>query len=216
MSKHIEKEIQNFSKSVVPSKRVLDVGCGLRPYEKYFKHCDYIGIDVEVSGREMDDKKPDKFYDRLNIPFEDKSFDIVICTEVLEHCVDTDKLLSEMYRILKISGILFLTVPFMWGEHEIPYDFRRYSSYGLKRKIESTKFKIIEQKKLVCGVKAIEYLVSSEINSYKNSTSYRPNLWYRVKEFLLYYLWLFILRLWNLTYHFDRVYIHNLVIAKKM
>ena len=132
------------------------------------------------------------------------------------NCVDTDKLLSEMYGILKISGILFLTVPFMWGEHEIPYDFRRYSSYGLKRKIESTKFKIIEQKKLVCGVKAIEYLVSSEINSYKNSTSYRPNLWYRVKEFLLYYLWLFILRLWNLTYHFDRVYIHNLVIAKKM
>lgn len=215
MSKYIEKEIRIFAESIKSPKDILDVGCGLRPYERFFKGCKYIGIDVEASGRDSNNKIPDKFYDGLHIPFGDNSFDIAICTEVLEHCIDPEKLLSEIYRILKKDGILFFTMPFIWGEHETPYDFRRYTSFGIKRKIEDAGFEIIQISKITRGIKAIEVLVSSEITSYKNNPDYKLTLQNRIKEFILKYLWLVVLRLWNSMYNFNRVYINNLVIAKK-
>ena len=84
----------------------LDVGCGDRPYEYLFKDAKYIGIDVEVSGRDLTKKKPDVFYDGINIPFEQSSFDLVFCTQVLEHVNNPGNLLNEMYRVLKPNGRL--------------------------------------------------------------------------------------------------------------
>jgi SAM-dependent methyltransferase len=215
MSKDIKREIGGFAETMEPGKEVLDIGCGLRPYENFFSKHKYTGIDVEASGRKETDKKPDKYYDGLNIPYPDSSFDVAICTEVLEHCIDPDKLLFEIHRILRKDGQLFFTMPFIWGEHETPYDFRRFTSFGLKRKMEEVGFKIIEQRKLTTGIKAIERLVSSEITAYKNTSGYTPNPWQKLKEFAAKYLWLLVLRLWGRTYSFERVYINNLVIAKK-
>lgn len=215
MSKDIAIEIQMFAETLEPWRNILDIGCGLRPYEQFFDRHKYTGIDIEVSGRDKDDKKPDRFFDGLNIPFENNSFDIAICTEVLEHCINPDKLLSEIYRILKKDGILFFTVPFIWGEHETPYDFRRYSSYGIRKIFEEIGFKIISFKKLTQGVKAIERLVGSEITHYKKTTDYKPNLWYNIKEYILRYMLSIVIYLWDSLYRFDRVYINNLVIAKK-
>ena len=216
MSKDISKEIKIFAEGIKTPKDILDVGCGLRPYEQFFKNSRYTGIDIEMSGREAENKKPDKIYDGLNIPFPDESFDIAICTEVLEHCINPEKLLKEMHRVLKKKGVLFLTVPFIWGEHEIPYDFSRYSSYGIRKDIENAGFKITAQKKIASGVKTIEQLVSSEITNYKNSPSYNVNLLQKLKEFFLYYIWLLSLRLLDSTYALDRIYLDNLVIAEKI
>src|SRR5690606_38396715 len=115
--KNINREVERRN-----IRSVLDVGCGDKSYQHLFGDVEYIGIDVEVSGRPDSNKNVDLFFDGENIPFEDDRFDFVLCAEVLEHCLDPVKLLSEMKRVLKADGILYLTVPSMWGEHETPYD----------------------------------------------------------------------------------------------
>jgi len=215
MSKDISKEIKVFSQEITPNVAILDVGCGLRPYGDFFSHTKYTGIDVEQSGRKLGDKKPDQFFDGLNIPFEAFSFDVVICTQVLEHCLDPRKLLSEIHRVLKPAGKLFLTVPFIWGEHEMPYDFRRYSSYGIKKEVENSGFTIIKQEKLTKGIRVIEILVNSEINNYK-FTIKNGSAYFGLLDFVSRKLWKLVLRIWQKIYKFDRVYLDNLIVAVKI
>jgi SAM-dependent methyltransferase len=125
----------------------LDVGCGNRPYEYLFEGSKYIGIDVEVSGRENYLKQPDLFYDGINIPFENEKFDLVFCTQVLEHVNDPFSLIREMYRVLKPNGKLIISLPFSWQEHEEPYDFFRFSSFGISHLLNMSGFKIEKLKK---------------------------------------------------------------------
>jgi len=60
------------------------------------------------------------------------NFDYVICTQVLEHIKEPHLVIKEMYRILKKGGKVFLTTHGNFEEHGIPYDFFRYTRYGLK------------------------------------------------------------------------------------
>src|SRR5207244_1525396 len=66
------------------------------------------------------------------LPFEDSSFDCVICTEVLEHCREPSAVLREIHRTLKPGGRLFLTTPFIAPLHEMPNDFYRYTPSALR------------------------------------------------------------------------------------
>jgi len=67
-----------------------------------------------------------------DLPFEDSSFEAVLCTQVLEHLERPGKAVKELYRVLKPGGKLFLTAPMAHKEHQVPYDFYRYTSFGLK------------------------------------------------------------------------------------
>lgn len=136
------KKITNFTKSDFSGYNILDVGCGKKPYQSLFKGAFYIGIDIEGGGHFDQAKIVDKFYNGTDIPFPDNNFDIVICTEVMEHVADPEKLLNEIHRVLKLNGKIFLTMPFVWNEHEIPYDFRRYTRYEHKRIFEKYNLKI--------------------------------------------------------------------------
>lgn len=210
--------VEMFSKTIPPDSTVLDVGCGLRPYERFFTHGQYIGIDVESSGRESTGKRADYIFDGTHIPFETNSLDAIICTEVLEHAVDPEKLLDEMHRVLKPNARLLITVPFIWGLHELPYDFRRYTSEGIKKIITNAGFIIEKQQNLNGGVNAIQTLVLSEINNYQKnvlSAQERKTLKFRLINWLQRKLFLLLVALWSRMYRFERVYIDNMVIAKK-
>jgi len=138
----LNNNIKEFSKTVGTNKEILDVGCGSKPYKKYFDQNNYVGIDIKEESSADDVKIPEKFYDGLNIPYENNIFDIIICTQVLEHAVDPEKLLKECSRVLKNKGIIFLTMPFVYPEHGIPYDFRRFTSYGHKLIFKESGFEI--------------------------------------------------------------------------
>lgn len=123
------KKITSYSKTISSEQNILDVGCGAKPYRDLFLTSSYTGIDIKGGGHSDQDKIVDKFYDGVNIPFSNNFFDVVICTEVLEHVANPKRLLSEIRRVLKKDGQFFLTMPFVWNEHESPFDFYRFTRF---------------------------------------------------------------------------------------
>ena len=216
----IREAVEAFAATVRADSTVLDLGCGMQPYAELFEHCVYIGIDVESSGRRPQDKRADRFYNGINIPYEDESFDAVFCTQVLEHALEPDQLLLDVRRVLRPGGRLMATVPFMWGEHEAPYDFRRFSTFGICRTLERAGLTVIEQGRLSRGTQAIEMLVRSEINNYEVNVRQAPDRgaqrWQRaLATWAEARLWPLQTSLWRRLYRFERIYIDNLVIAEK-
>ena len=129
------------------SGRLLDVGCGSKPYQALFAVDAYVGLDIDS---EASRKRgiADHHYDGNTFPFADASFDTVLCNQVLEHVFNPDEFLREIVRVLKPSGKLLLTVPFVWDEHEQPHDYVRYSSFGLRALLEKQGLKIVHHKKI--------------------------------------------------------------------
>ena len=214
----IERSVESFAAMLPRDSQVLDVGCGLRPYEKFFSHATYIGIDVPVSGREASGKLPDHEFDGTSIPLEAGSFDAIICTEVLEHAVNPELLLTEMARVTKTGGYLLVTVPFIWGLHELPYDFRRYTIEGIKQAIEKAGYKILKQEKLTQGLDAFRMLASSEVNNYTiniMSSSDRNRFTNRLLLRMANFLFNISITLWKRILRFERIYIDNCIIAQK-
>jgi SAM-dependent methyltransferase len=135
---------------------ILDLGCGSKPYESLFINAkSYVGVDVEVSGHNHKDSKVDIFYDGKRLPFPDSHFDAVVSFEVFEHVFNIDEVITEIRRVLKPDGQVLITIPFTWEEHEQPYDFARYTSYGIKHIFEKNKFDVMEVKKSTTYVLAV-------------------------------------------------------------
>ena len=142
--------------------KTLDVGCGTKPYEKYFKSSEYTGLEIETTvHREV--SKADFFYDGTEFPFNNNEFDSIVTNQVFEHVFNPDIFLDELNRVLKKNGMLLLTVPFIWDEHEQPYDFARYSSFGIKSVLEKNGFEIVNQKKTATDFSAIIQLINGYI-----------------------------------------------------
>lgn len=129
------------------SGELLDVGCGSKPYKDLLSTTKYIGLEID-SQEARQRGIADKFYEGNAFPFEDNSFDVILCNQVLEHVFNPDVFLKEIHRVLRPSGRLLLTVPFVWDEHEQPYDYARYSSFGLRALLEKQGFKYLYHKKL--------------------------------------------------------------------
>lgn len=115
------------------SGKVLDLGCGSRPYEAFFngRVAKWVGADYPASGHPPA-TRVDVFADAMLLPLADESFDTVLCTQVLEHVPEPLDLLREVWRVLRPGGHLVLTAPQYNGLHGEPQDFYRYTKYGLE------------------------------------------------------------------------------------
>lgn len=133
---------------------VLDFGSGSQPYRSLLKNCSiYVSLEYDTP-QNRERKVADIFYDGQSIPVEDCSYDGILSTQTLEHVPNPNIIVAEWARILKEGGMLLITMPFMWPEHEIPFDFQRYSSAGLRLLLEKSGFEIIEQRRLLCDCRA--------------------------------------------------------------
>lgn len=129
------------------SGNLLDIGCGTKPYESLFNVTSYIGLDID-SDMSRKRNTADIFYNGGAFPFPNQTFDSALCNQVLEHVFNPEEFLHEIARVLKPGGRLLLTVPFVWDEHEQPYDYARYSSFGLQALLEKQGFRYIVYRKL--------------------------------------------------------------------
>lgn len=113
-------KLRNITKSIqtnnVHSQSILDVGCAsgwfLNELSKKFPHALYTGVDVYENAIKFGQKQYKHLAflqaDGHALPFQEKSFDVVICNEVLEHVLDPMKVLSEIRRVLKNNGIAII------------------------------------------------------------------------------------------------------------
>ena len=130
--------------------RLLDVGCGDKPFEAIFRPhvTEYIGIEHESTFALTDAGRaaagPDLFYDGVRLPFPDRSFDTVLNIQVLEHTPRPRALVAEMARVLADDGLLILAAPFQFRLHEQPHDYYRYSIHGLRHLCEEAGLEIVD------------------------------------------------------------------------
>jgi SAM-dependent methyltransferase len=147
--------------------RVLDFGCGSKPYESLFeKATSYIGVDIPVSGHDHSKSRIDVFYDGTTLPFPDNHFDSAVSFEVFEHVFNIDEVLPEIRRVLKPDAPLLLSIPFAWDEHEAPYDFARYTSYGIRHVLERNGFIVTQQYKTTTYIQALSQIFIDYLRRY--------------------------------------------------
>lgn len=142
----IYKTVDNHLKSFIPliKGHIYDLGCGEMPYRDWFmKYAEsYTGIDWSNT---LHDLKADIVADlNKNLPIDDQVADVIICLSVMEHLCEPLNMLCEAYRILKDDGVMILQVPFMWWVHEAPYDYFRFTKYGLIYLFQKAGFTDIE------------------------------------------------------------------------
>lgn len=115
--------------SLIPAGfRILDVGAGIGQYQPLFSHCEYHAHDFgQEPGTLGKYTKLDYQSDINEIPVPDNSFDVILCTEVLEHVPEPVTAVGELARILKPGGRLLLTAPLSSILHQQPYHY--YGGY---------------------------------------------------------------------------------------
>ena len=108
--------------------RLLDVGCGNRPYLELFRPAisAYVGIDPDRIG-----SHPDVAAVADDLPFAERSFDTALSITVIEHVAEPARMLGEIRRVLQPGGYLILLAPQYWRLHEEPHDYYRFTHYGL-------------------------------------------------------------------------------------
>ena len=112
--------------------RVLDVGCGPKPYYPFFAaiSSEYIGVDV-VANPAAELLGPVEA-----LPVEDASFDVVLCTQVLEHCDDPAQAVRELRRVTAPGGRVLASTHGVQVYHPSPVDYWRWTHEGLRRLFE--------------------------------------------------------------------------------
>jgi SAM-dependent methyltransferase len=114
------------------SYRVLDVGCGAKPYYPFFaeRASTYVGVDV------VENPAAELLGSVEDLPIEDASFDIVLCTQVLEHCDDPAQAVRELRRVTAPGGRVLASTHGVQVYHPSPEDYWRWTHAGLRRLFE--------------------------------------------------------------------------------
>lgn len=123
---------------------LVDVGCGRAPYFGMYQHLISRSIGVDWPNSPHAGDQVDVVSD-LNVAIDlpDQIADTVLCTDVLEHIFEPQKLWEEMARITRPGGMLILGVPFFYWIHEQPFDYHRYTQFALRRYAENAGFDIV-------------------------------------------------------------------------
>jgi SAM-dependent methyltransferase len=120
--------------------RVLNAGAGDRDISNLVSG-ELVNQDIETGTH----NKNVHVYSPLHaIPFDDGYFDAVICNAVIEHVEDPERVLAEIARVVRPSGVLYLCVPFMQPRHADPSDFQRYTADGLTALVRRHGFEVRE------------------------------------------------------------------------
>jgi SAM-dependent methyltransferase len=114
------------------SFRVLDVGCGIKPYRPLFAPYgpEYVGVDT------VENPHADLRGSVEALPVEDASFEVVLCNQVLEHCDDPQTAVRELRRVTAPGGRVLASTHGVMPYHPSPTDYWRWTYAGLRKLFE--------------------------------------------------------------------------------
>jgi SAM-dependent methyltransferase len=126
--------LDRFIAAHASDRRTLDIGAQNGPYAVHFPQRIALdiktGIGVQIIG------------DAQALGIRDASFEVVLCTEVLEHLPEPQRAIDEIFRVLVPGGQLLLTTRFLFPIHDAPHDYFRFTKYGLRHLLR--RFDIVE------------------------------------------------------------------------
>lgn len=128
----IKNKIRRFCKKIFSrSEKILDIGCGSKPY--YHK-----SISARITGGDIVATKSTHIvFNAMKLPFKNQSFDGVICVNSLYYYPNPFEAVKEMSRIMKKNGKVVLVTPFMYPIHDAPVDKYRFTEYGLRELLKN-------------------------------------------------------------------------------
>ena len=124
--------------------RVLDFGCGVRPYEAWFRDA-----GARYEGADLDGAHEFAIREDGSLGADSAAFEMVASFQVLEHVWDLAMYLGEARRVLKPGGSLLLSTHGSWFYHPHPGDYRRWTRDGLRREVEAHGFRLVEMRSVV-------------------------------------------------------------------
>jgi SAM-dependent methyltransferase len=122
---------------------ILDAGAGECRFKDKLRYARYIAVDATYGDQSWDYSKIDVASSLDCLPFESDIFDIIICTQVLEHVQEPQSVLKELFRTLKRGGVVLISAPQGWGVHQAPHDYFRFTCYALSHLLEQAGFEQI-------------------------------------------------------------------------
>jgi len=127
------------------SGRLLDCGCGDVPYYGFYRDLVTETVCIDWTFSEHDHTHVDQEVD-LNgpLPFEAQRFDTVLLADVLEHIAKPWALAHEVARVLSPGGKAIMMVPFLYGLHEQPHDYYRYTEFAVRKLFEDASMELLE------------------------------------------------------------------------
>jgi len=100
----------------------LNIGSGSKRFDQKTFNLDlFAGEEIDIQGN------------AIHLPVKTESVESIVCTGVLEHVSDPHQALSEIYRVLRFGGRIFIETPFMQTVHASPEDFYRWTPDGLRQ-----------------------------------------------------------------------------------
>jgi SAM-dependent methyltransferase len=136
--------VESIARELPSRSRVLDVGAGSGQYRDLFLHCDYRTHDFAQEPSTIGLYTAlDYISDIAAIPVPDASFDVVLCTEVLEHVPEPIQAVNEMGRILRPGGRLYVSAPLGSWLHQEPYHYYGgYTPHWYRRFLDAAGFDV--------------------------------------------------------------------------
>lgn len=128
---------------------LLDLGCGQAPFYGAYKDYATTVTCVDWPGSPHDVQYADVLCDvNQSLPIPGASFDTVLCSDVIEHLHSPQVLIGEISRVLRPGGKVLINAPFMYGLHEQPHDYHRYTKYALAHMSEMHGLRVLEIREL--------------------------------------------------------------------
>lgn len=125
-------------------RRVVDIGCGRKPYAEHLRGRVDSHIGVDRADSLHGTSVVDVIGEATATGLASTSADTILMTQVLEHLEDPPAALREANRLLEDGGRLILSTDFAWHLHEEPRDFFRFSEFGLRYLFEQAGFEVLD------------------------------------------------------------------------
>lgn len=201
--------IHDFIKNEVPkylNGRVLDIGGGEGRWKRILSEYATVYFISDLYSHAADFKD-----DAKKLSNEDSSFDAIVCFEALEHINDTERVVSEMYRVLKPGGYAAVTIPFIFPYHGNPGDYLRLTPQGLEYYFKKNGFQVVQSGKIGSILTILGVYCKYKVKYYAKK---RKNL-YLGKYFFLILQQILSKLSGRLRYIGPDYFTHSFIIAKK-